>query len=163
MSASLAYAEALSAAVRVEENGALFYKKAAAGASDPAAAAVFAKLAEMEEEHRSYFSALKLELEQREALFLNDPKGEYAASIKALADSGVFGLAGDPAAFFEGARTTREAVKFAIGVEKDSIVFYLGLQEAMVDREEADKVGGIIKEELRHLAILTGLLKKIKE
>ncbi|MBI5744539.1 MAG: hypothetical protein HY952_08325 [Elusimicrobia bacterium] len=72
-------------------------------------------------------------------------------------------LAGDPAATFHLKATTREAVKFAMGIEKDSVVFYLSLQEAMVDREESDKVGGIIKEELRHLAILTGLLKKIKD
>jgi len=163
MAASLAYAEALRAAVRVEENGALFYRKAAAGAPDPAAAKVFARLAEMEEEHRGYFSALSLELEQREGLFVSDPKGEFAASVKELADTGVFGLAGEPADFLARARSTREAVNFAIGVEKDSVIFYLGLQEAMADREEADKVGGIIKEELRHLAILSGLLKRLKD
>ena len=161
--ASLAYAEALRAAVRVEENGARFYKKAAASSADPAAAGVFARLAQFEEEHRGYFAALSLELEQRESLFVNDPKGEFAASVKALADTGVFGLAGDPAAFFGPERSARGAVNFAIGMEKDSVVFYLGLQEAMVDSEESAKVGGIIKEELRHLAILSGLLNKLKD
>lgn len=162
MAASLAYAEALRAAVRVEENGALFYRKAAAASKDPAAAGVFAKLAEMEEEHRGYFSALSLELEQREGLFVSDPTGEFAASVRELADTGVFGLAADPAGLPDLERSSREAVKFAIGMEKDSVVFYVGLQEAMADREESDKVGGIIKEELRHLAILSGLLKTIK-
>ena len=38
----------------------------------------------------------------------------------------------------------REAAEFALAVVKDSIIFYLGLQEAIVDREEADKLGGII-------------------
>lgn len=161
--ASLAYAEALRAAVRVEENGARFYRKAAAASPDPDAAGVFARLAEFEEEHRGYFYQLSLELEQRESLFVNDPKGEFAASIKALADAGVFGLAADPAAFPDIARSPREAVRFAIAMEKDSVVFYLGLQEAMADSEESAKVGGIIKEELRHLAILSGLLNKIKD
>jgi rubrerythrin len=163
MAASLAYAEALRAAVRVEENGALFYRKAAAGSPDPAAARAFSKLAEMEEEHRGYFSALSLELEQREGLFLSDPKGQFAASVRELADTGVFGLAGEPADFFGRKHSTREAIKFAIGVEKDSVIFYLGLQEAMADSEESVKVGGIIKEELRHLAILAGLLKTLKD
>jgi rubrerythrin len=163
MPASLAYAEALAAAVRVEENGSRFYTRAASGSAARYAAKVFSTLARMEEEHRGYFAALKLELEQRESLFLNDPGGKFAASIREIADSGVFGLAGDPDATFDLKATTREAVKFAMGIEKDSVVFYLSLQEAMVDREESDKVGGIIKEELRHLAILTGLLKKIKD
>lgn len=161
MSASLAYAEALAAAVRVEENGARFYNKAAAAASDPGAAGVFAKLAQMEEEHRGYFAALKLELEQRESLFLNDPEGRFAASVREIADSGVFGLAGDPGEAFGPRASVKDAVKFAMGMEKDSVIFYLSLQEAMVDREEADKVGGVIKEELRHLAILSALLKKL--
>lgn len=160
--ASLAYAEALRAAVRVEENGARFYAKAAAEAADPDAARAFARLADFEEEHRGYFAALSLELEQRESLFVNDPKGEFAASVEALADTGVFGLAGDPAALLGPRRSALESVRFAIEMEKDSVVFYLGLQEAMADREEADKVGGIIKEELRHLAILSGLLKKLE-
>jgi rubrerythrin len=159
--ASLAYAEALRAAVRVEENGARFYRKSAASSPDPDVAGVFARLAEFEEEHRGYFHQLSLELEQRESLFVNDPKGEFAASIQALADAGVYGLAGDPAPGFAASGAASDAVRFAIAMEKDSVVFYLGLQEAMADREEADKVGGIIKEELRHLAILTGLLKKL--
>ena len=160
--ASLAYAEALRAAVRVEENGALFYRKAAAGSSDPDAARTFATLAKFEEEHRGYFYQLSLELEQRESLFINDPKGEFAASITRLADSGVYGFTKDPSSFFDGNKSTYEAVEFAVGMEKDSIVFYLGLQEAMADSEEAAKVGGIMKEEMRHLAILSDLLGKLQ-
>jgi rubrerythrin len=163
MSASLAYAEALAAAVRVEENGASFYMKAAAGALDPETANIFSRLAAMEEEHRGYFMALVLEQEQREGVFKSDPEGRYAASIEALADAGVSRLAASMADFFSGKRSSREATEFALAVEKDSVIFYLGLQEAVVDREEADKLGGIIKEELRHIAILSGLLKKLKK
>jgi rubrerythrin len=163
MGFSLSYAEALAAAVRVEENGALFYRKAAAGAFDPYAAAIFVKLAAMEEEHRGYFKGLAIALEQRESLFLNDPEGKFAASIREMADAGVFDLSADYASFFGGKRSSREAVEFALGIEKDSVIFYLGLQEAVVDREEADKLGGIIKEEMRHISILSGLLKRMKD
>lgn len=162
MPASLAYAEALRAAVRVEENGALFYRKAAAGALDPSASGAFAKLAEMEEEHRGYFNALSMELEHREALFASDPDGAFSARINALADSGVSRWLRDPAGMLESNRGDRDAVEFALGMEKDSVIFYLGLQEAIVDREEADKVGAIIREEMRHIAILSGLLKNSK-
>lgn len=163
MSFSLSYAEALAAAVRVEENGALFYRKAAEGAYDPDAAELFLKLAAMEEEHRGYFKALSLSLEQRESLFQNDPDGKFAASIMGMADAGVFNLSANHAAFFAGKRSPSEAVQYAIGIEKDSVIFYLGLQEAVVDREEAGKLGGIIKEEMRHLAVLSGLLKRMND
>ena len=33
---------------------------------------------------------------------------------------------------------------------------------AMADRTEAEKVGVIIKEEMRHIAVLSGLLKKLQ-
>ncbi len=162
MGFSLSFAEALAAAVRVEENGALFYRKAAEGSTDPYAADIFLKLAAMEEEHRGYFKALSLALEQRESLFLNDPQGKYAASIREMADAGVYSLSADYASFFGGKRSSKEAVEFALGIEKDSVIFYLGLQEAVVDREEADKLGGIIKEEMRHISILAALLKRMK-
>ncbi len=161
--ASLAYAEALAAAVRIEENGAAFYRKAAAAASDPGAAETFGTLAKWEEEHRGYFSALALELEQRESLFLNDPKGEFAARVRDMADAGVYDLKRDVEAFFGERRSQRDAVKFALGIEKDSVIFYLGLQEAMADSEESLKVGGIIKEEMRHISILSALLKRLKD
>ena len=160
MAFSLSYAEALAAAIRVEENGALFYRKAAEGAYD--AAELFLDLAAMEDEHRGYFRALSLALEQRESIFLNDPEGKFAASIREMADAGVFNLTANHAAFFGGKRSPREVVEYAIGIEKDSVIFYLGLQEAVVDREEADKMGGIIKEEMRHISVLSGLLKRMK-
>ena len=91
------------------------------------------------------------------------PEGKFAASIRNMADAGVFNLTGDHAAFFGGKRSAREAVEYALGIEKDSVIFYLGLQEAVVDREEADKLGGIIKEEMRHIGILSALLARMKE
>ncbi|MEI7529896.1 MAG: ferritin family protein [Elusimicrobiota bacterium] len=163
MSASLAYAEALAAAIRVEENGALFYRKAAVGALDPAAAQVFSNLAAMEDEHRKYFSALAQRLEQKEGLFGSDPTGSFAAAVRDMADIGMAGLSGTPAAFFEGKRSPKEGVEFALGIEKDSIIFYLTIQEAMADRNEAEKIGVIIREELRHIALLLTMLKKIKK
>jgi len=162
MSAPLAYAEALAAAVRIEDNGALFYSKAAAGALDPEVAQLFSRLAAMEEDHGAYFRALALDLEQREGIFINDPEGTYAASIKVMAGSGVARFTAETAAAHGENGSAAAALEFALAAEKDSVIFYLGLQEAIADREEADKLGGIIKEELQHIAILLDLLKKKK-
>ncbi|PIU19820.1 MAG: hypothetical protein COT18_05480 [Elusimicrobia bacterium CG08_land_8_20_14_0_20_59_10] len=40
----------------------------------------------------------------------------------------------------------------------DSVIFYLGLQEAIVDREEADKLGGIIIVDFPLLRFQCGVL-----
>jgi len=42
----------------------------------------------------------------------------------------------------------------AIGLERDSIAFYVGIKEAISRRAGKDKVEDIIKEEIGHIAIL---------
>jgi rubrerythrin len=48
----------------------------------------------------------------------------------------------------------------AIGIERDSIDFYVGLKEAVSHRAGKDKVEDIIKEEMRHIVILDQSLKQ---
>ena len=43
-------------------------------------------------------------------------------------------------------------------MEKDSIVFYLGVRDAMPEELGRDKVQMIIREEMRHVAILSDKL-----
>jgi rubrerythrin len=50
----------------------------------------------------------------------------------------------------------------AIGLEKDSIVFYVGLKESVSPRAGKDKVQAIIKEEIGHIAILSQKLEALK-
>jgi rubrerythrin len=42
----------------------------------------------------------------------------------------------------------------AMDMEKDSIVFYLGMKEMVPERLGKDRIDGIIKEEMGHLALL---------
>jgi rubrerythrin len=161
MAPALSFAEALAAAVKVEEAGIAFYKAAALNAIDPAAATLFLKLAEFEEQHRGYFTALGKRLENKESLFAGDARGEFAASLAEMAASGVFDLKRDIGDFFIGRETPRSVVKTAIGMEKDSIVFYLGLEQAMTDPVEAKKLSAVIGEEMRHISVLAALLKQM--
>ena len=39
----------------------------------------------------------------------------------------------------------------AIGLEKDSIVFYLGMKEMVPERLGGSRIDGIIREEMRHV------------
>lgn len=141
--------EALQLAVRIEDRGADFYRKAAAGSQDPETAALFVKLAEYETEHGKYFLSLL------DAKFPDFEPSPLAGEIIALADSAVFpekpeDIPVSPAA----------ALKLAIGFEKDSVLFYLGLKEAVNDPAGADGIGRIIREEMSHISALSALLKK---
>lgn len=140
--------EALQLAVRIEDRGADFYRKAAAGSQDPATADLFIKLAEYETEHGKYFLSI---LDRKAPSFEPSP---LAGELMALADTAVF--PDNPDAM---PRTPEEALKMAIGFEKDSVLFYLGLKEAVNDPAESDGIGRIIREEMSHISALSALLK----
>ena len=163
MPPSISFAEALAAAVKVEETGIAFYKAAAQNSVDPSASAMFQKLAGLEEQHKAYFAGLGGRLESIESLFLNDPGSEFAAGLSAMAANGVFDLSRNIDDFFTGRETPRAVIKAAIAMEKDSIVFYLGLEQAMADREEAKKMMEIIREEMRHISVLSGILTQLNQ
>ena len=161
MSPSLSFGEALAAAVKVEEAGIEFYKAAAQNSVDPSSAALFTKLAGFEEQHKGYFLELARRLENKESLFSADPKAEFAAGLAEMAAVGVFNAKKEISDFFTGRETPKQVIKAALGMEKDSIVFYLGLEDAMANPEEAKHISEIIREEMRHLKVLADLLKQI--
>jgi rubrerythrin len=85
-----------------------------------------------------------------------DPQGEAALYLRALADTRVF---------FEkdiDATSMREILKSAIEAEKDSIVFYLGMKDAVSENLGKDRIDGIIKEEMGHIKMLSKELLKYK-
>jgi len=52
-------------------------------------------------------------------------------------------------------------LKMAIGVERDSIAFYVGLKEAVSRKAGKDKVDDIIKEEMGHIVTLNEKLQDL--
>ncbi|MBT8356834.1 MAG: rubrerythrin, partial [Deltaproteobacteria bacterium] len=61
-----------------------------------------------------------------------------------------------------GQETMEEIITTAIGLEKDSILFYLGLRDLVPPKFGRDKIDDIIREERKHIVQLTYLLRKIK-
>jgi rubrerythrin len=81
-----------------------------------------------------------------------DPEGESVHYLRALADTRVF---------FEKEIDTSsiEAIlKDAITAEKDSIVFYLGMREAVPEKMGRNRLDDIIKEEMGHIRMLSKAL-----
>ena len=54
-----------------------------------------------------------------------------------------------------GKETLEEVLKIAIGLEKDSIAFYLGVGQMVPARLGKDKVENIIKDEAGHVVTLS--------
>ncbi len=145
-------------AEQLERNGAAFYRKASESVENEEAKQFLLKLAAMEDDHEKTFQQMRQELtagEKQATVF--DPEGESMAYLKALADTRVF---------FEKEIDTSsmEAIlKDAIVAEKDSIVFYLGMKEAVPEAKGKGRLDDIIKEEMAHIRLLSGELSRLKK
>lgn len=144
-------------AEQMERNGAKFYRDAAEGNVDPANKEFLLGLAEMEVAHEKTFKAIRAELSAKEQVkTVFDPEGEAALYLRALADTRVF---------FEkdiDTSSMRGILKSAIEAEKDSIVFYLGMKEAVPAELGKGRLDSIIKEEMGHIKLLSKELVKHK-
>ena len=153
--------EVFEMAEQIERNGAKFYR--AAAKKIPEVRQVFSDLAAMEDEHEKTFAAMRTELsgtEIKPPVF--DPDGQAQMYLRAMADEHVFNIKADPVEQLAGQETPEEVLKMAIGLEKDSIVFYVGLKESVSPRAGKDKVEAIIKEEIGHIATLSQKLGALK-
>jgi len=155
--------EVFEMAIQIEANGAKFYRKAAELQQEPDNKAFLEKLARMEDKHKTTFEAMRKQVsekEKQETVF--DPANELSMYLKAMADS--HGGEGDPDVVesFTGEEPIEEIITTAIGLEKESILFYLGLKDLVPAKYGHDKLDEIIREEKLHIAQLNGFLKKRK-
>ena len=158
--------EALAMAEQIERNGANFYARAAEIAGGGSVDKLLGELAEWEEGHEQLFTSMRSELtdeERKPTAF--DPDGEAELYLQAMADTHVF-KAGpetdrDPAAALSGKESAEEVIETALGLEQDSILFYLGLAKIVPARLGNERVRKIIDEEIGHVAYLKRELKKL--
>ena len=144
-------------AEQMERNGGKFYRTAADSAQDSGNKEFLLGLAAMEDAHEETFKAMRAEIsDQEKASTVFDPEGQAALYLRALADTRVF---------FEkeiDVTSMKQILKSAIEAEKDAIVFYLGMQEAVPEILGRDRLDHIIKEEMGHVKLLSKKLVELK-
>ena len=152
--------EIFAIAEHIERNGAAFYRRAAEGTGSAPIRQALLDLAAAEAEHEATFTALRKELSGREVEQpVLDPDAEAALYLQAFADGKVFDVKADPAAQLTGQERPAEILQTAIGLEKDSIVFYVGMRDMVPARLGKDRVDDILREEMRHVTSLAEQLK----
>ena len=154
--------EVFEVAIRIEENGGRFYRKAAELQPDQQNKAILEKLASMEDHHKRTFENMKTHISEIEkTAMVFDPMGESVQYLAAMADS--HGGEGSPrvADSLTGEETMKEIIDIAIGLEKESILFYLGLKDMVPPKYGQDKVDQIIREERKHVIQLNAYRKKL--
>lgn len=140
-------------AEEIERNGAKFYR--AAAKKFKALNKVFWDLAAMEDKHEKIFAAMRTQLSEGEKEpLVFDPDGEAGMYLRVMADGHVFNINMTPEEELAGCGTAKEVLTTAIGFEKDSIAFYVGLKEAVSPSAGKDKIEAIIREEMGHITVL---------
>lgn len=153
--------EVFEMAEQIERNGAGFYQAAAGRAQDGETTQLLLGLAAMERQHEEFFSQRRQEIARSGSgtadFSIND---ELSAYLRAWADGHVFDARRDPAKQLSGRESLEDILKIAIGLEKDSIVFYVGFKGAMTRRADIAHIEDIIKEEMNHIASLNARLAR---
>ena len=151
--------EVLKIAEQIERNGIAFYEKAAER-FDGDQKRTLLRLADMERTHEKAFASMRRELSD-EGLEPFDPEGEATRYLAAFADGQIFAPKADSIALLGPEDTHREILEMAIGLEKDSVVFYVAIKDAVPESLGEDKIDRIIQEEMAHILLLSRTLSSL--
>lgn len=155
--------EVLDMAIKIERNGAEYYATAANNFKEEKAKKLLNSLAEWERGHELTFKVMKEDLsagDQQPMAF--DPNNEVILYLNAMADRNVFNVDESPAKALTGKETLESVLRKAIMMEKDSIVFYIGLKELVPESLGRDKIDHIIHEEMGHIGFINDELIALK-
>ncbi|PKN34189.1 MAG: hypothetical protein CVU61_09595 [Deltaproteobacteria bacterium HGW-Deltaproteobacteria-19] len=145
-------------AVRIEENGANFYRFAVQITKDDDAKKIFEKLAEEEVKHGKTFSQIFAAMEKSPPpteLF----EGEYGAYLRSYVDNAIIFKKEALDQELALVKDTVGALDFGIRRELDSITYYHEIKQ-LLGAGNFDAVDKIIAEERKHFCILTDLKAK---
>lgn len=149
-------------AERIEKNGARFYRKAAENTELTSSKGLLLKLASMEDDHEHTFSKLRRKFARKEwQTEPVQPDDDVALYLRAIADGHVFNVKSNPVDDLTGNETLKDILKIAVGLEEDSIIFYLGMKDIVPQDMGGDFVDKIIKEERAHIVLLSRELAKL--
>lgn len=143
------------AAVEVERRGKAFYDYLVSVTTDPRTKELFEYLAAEEVKHEAIFQALYDRLGKVQLpAWSNEP--EYLTYLNALIDTHALFAYGDLSNVKAQVKTREDALRIAMGFEKDSILFFVEMKE-FVPESEKKFVEQCAEEERRHLRQLAGM------
>jgi len=144
-------------AVRIEENGEIFYRKVAGLSDDANLKNLFTFLADEEVKHKQIFGELLSKIEKYEPS--ETYPGEYFAYLKAYADQIIFSSMIDNE--LDEKMNPVSAVEFGIRRELDSILYYLEVKKVVPETQQ-HLIDTIIDEERSHFLKLSNLKKTLQ-
>jgi rubrerythrin len=145
-------------AVRIEENGANFYRYAVQLAASEEVKTLFQILAAQEIIHQQIFAKILAGMDRNAPPEGYD--GEYASYLHNYVDNRLVFTAEAFAAELAKLRDEASALDFAIQRELDSIHYYREMRE-LLPEDRRDAIGKIINEEKEHFTRLSAMKKRL--
>jgi rubrerythrin len=145
-------------AINIERNGQIFYRKAALITDNESIKELVESLATMEESHERYFIKLKNEFSSNYAGYMPDIDGQLEMYLKSYANGKIFDLQKPPEAFLNEKSSVEDILEVAIDFERNTVVFFTLIKELVPEGLDKEKIDVLIKEELKHVAMLCNQL-----
>ncbi|HUU41910.1 MAG TPA: ferritin family protein [Desulfatiglandales bacterium] len=153
--------EMFQVAIDTEKNGKLFYEKAMLAVDDPGLKSLLESLARDELEHIKTFTELKAQLPKAAAKdTVWDPFHEMDEYLQTMADMSVFRSGLNVERELSGIKKAEDVIRLGIQFEKDSIIFYTTMQDAVEEKKGRKFIGQLVDEEKKHLRKLCQKLGK---
>lgn len=148
-------------AMDIEKNGKGFYDKAMDLVDDSDVKALLASLGQDEVEHLKSFTDLKAQLPKAATEdTVWDPEHEMNRYLQMMADMHVFRSDLDVEEQLSRVKGLEDALNLAIQFEKDSIIFFLTMQDATEEKKGREFIGRLVDEEKKHLKKLSLELRR---
>jgi rubrerythrin len=145
-------------AIRIEENGANFYRFAVQIAKDESTKNLFEQLANAEIHHKKIFEKIFAAMDKTAPPEGYD--GEYAAYLHNYVDNAIIFKKDALDKELSKVKDTLSALDFALQREMDSILYYHEIKQLVPVHEHAT-VDKIIEEERKHVAMLSGMKQRL--
>ena len=152
------FADIFRVAVRLEQDGLAFYRRAREMNLNPGVARVFAELAADEEKHARDFEATYFEREDDRPRTQGESKALEA--LERVYRGTIFGSGRPPLERLASIKTDAEALALAISMEEDAIRFYQGLLPFAEKEEARAALEDLIAQEGKHATLLRGELAR---
>ena len=147
--------EVIEQAVQTEKLGAGFYTEMAGKFEDnKKIKKLFKTLAAMESAHELKFSELKNRVKDEKI----EGWEEVSQYLRAIVESAFFLGQGKSLSSMRNVKTESDAVNYALGFEKETLLYYLGIREIIKGKKAINE---IIKEEKSHIVLLSKLIKNL--
>ena len=147
--------EVFEMAIQIERNGEKFYAISAERSSEPKAKEMLEKLRDMEADHQKIFASLREKISDQSAEpFVFDPDGQIGMYLRAAADSHIFNVNRDPGDMVKKDAPAKEIMDTAIHFEKDSIVYFLGMQDMVPEKLGKSEIGKLVEKEKKHILFI---------